>query len=86
VPKRSLITIDKKGTIISVNQAARDLFGYAVGTLVRQNVRVLMPEPHSSRHQEYVDRYLTSGKSSGAIGAWKGGSCAYRCLFLWLTL
>ncbi len=54
------------------SQAARDLFGYAVGTLIDKNVRILMPEPFASAHQGYVERYVGSGRSHGAIGLRKG--------------
>lgn len=37
------ITIDERGTILSVNPACETIFGYPAGEMLRQNIRVLMP-------------------------------------------
>lgn len=78
IQKRSIITIDKVGTIVGCNQTARDLFGYELGTLIDRNVRDLMPEPFKSQHSHYVERYLTTQKSHGAIGTWKERPAVHR--------
>lgn len=57
-----IITIDANGTVRSINSAAQKMFGYAEPEIVGQNVRVLMPEPHASRHDTYVGSYLKTGE------------------------
>ncbi|MDH3467433.1 MAG: PAS domain S-box protein [Gammaproteobacteria bacterium] len=56
----SLITIDKHGIIDGINQAGARLFGYQVSELVGRNVSILMPEPHRSQHDDYLQRYLAT--------------------------
>jgi len=57
-----IIVIDPKGRMEMVNQAAAELFGYAVEEMVGQNVRVLMPEPHHTHHDAYLRRYQRTGE------------------------
>lgn len=58
----ALITIDEWGTIDSVNQSAKSLFGYAEEEMVGHNVKLLMPEPHHTHHDQYLDRFRTTGE------------------------
>lgn len=57
------VTIDKRGIIDSINQAGARLFGYQVSELVGRNVSCLMPEAHRSQHDDYLQRYLTTGEA-----------------------
>ena len=59
----AIITIDEDGEIQSFNQAATRMFGYDADEAVGQNVRILMPEPHASRHDAYIKRYLDTGEA-----------------------
>ncbi|QPJ64834.1 MAG: PAS domain S-box protein [Candidatus Nitrohelix vancouverensis] len=58
-----LILIDAKGEILSVNNAVEDIFGYNATELIGNNVRMLMPEPDRSKHDQYIKNYLETGKA-----------------------
>lgn len=53
-----MIVIDAKGTILSFSAAAETMFGYSGAEAIGKNVRILMPEPDRSRHDQYMQRYL----------------------------
>lgn len=53
-----IITIDQQGVVLDFNPAAEKLFGYRRSEVVNRNVSMLMPEPHRSRHDDYIRRYL----------------------------
>ncbi len=59
----AIITIDAGGIMQSVNRATETLFGYAASELLGRSVDMLMPEPHHSRHQRYVDNFLETGEA-----------------------
>jgi len=56
-----IITINAVGTIQSVNPATLRIFGYDVEEIVGRNVNILMPEPHRTQHDGYLQSYLTTG-------------------------
>ncbi len=62
-----VITIDARGRIASFNPAASRMFGYAPEEVIGHNVSLLMPEPDASRHDSYIDNYM-SGKTARVIG------------------
>ena len=57
-----IFTIDSEGAIESVNFAACDIFGYHQSELLGRNVKVLMPEPDKSKHDQYISNYHTTRK------------------------
>jgi PAS domain S-box-containing protein len=59
----SIIVIDRRGQIESVNAATERMFGYTAEWLVGQNVRELMPEPYRAEHDGYLARYLATGEA-----------------------
>ncbi len=58
----AIITIDQKGIIQSFNPAAVSMFGYTLNDVIGKNVKVLVPPPHSKKHDGYIRRYLKTGK------------------------
>ena len=58
-----IVTIEDDGTIISVNPVVKSLFGYSDWELIGRKVSILMPEPHRSRHETYMENYLRTGEA-----------------------
>ena len=59
----AIVTVDERGVMRSFNRAAERLFGYSRQEAVGQPISLLMPEPHRSRHQQYIERYLATGEA-----------------------
>ncbi len=59
----AIIIIDEHGRMETFNKAATELFGYSAADALGMNVSMLMPEPHRSEHDHYVERYLTTGQA-----------------------
>jgi PAS domain S-box-containing protein len=58
-----IITINPSGSIESFNRAAARIFGYAPDQVMRRNIRMLMPEPYASAHDNYLERYVSTGQA-----------------------
>lgn len=58
----AVMVIDQAGRIELFNRAAEKLFGYRAEELLGKNVSVLMPEPDRSSHDDYMQRYMTTGE------------------------
>ncbi|MBI4990308.1 MAG: PAS domain S-box protein [Rhodocyclales bacterium] len=56
-----VITIDSRGIVRSVNPMLERMLGYTADELISHNVSILMPEPHRSRHDGYLKRYIDTG-------------------------
>lgn len=59
----AIITIDARGLIESVNSATLRMFGYERSELLGKQLGCLIPEPHRTLHQQYIDRYLQTGEA-----------------------
>lgn len=57
-----IITIDKNGVVKTLNPAAEKMFGYSSSEAINQNIKILMPEPFSSKHDTYIENYLKTGE------------------------
>ena len=55
------IVIKDDGTILEFNPFAESLFGYEAAEVVGKNIRMLMPEPYRSGHDQYLRSYLDTG-------------------------
>jgi len=60
----TIITIDERGVIETINPAAEKLFGYSVQELLGKNINMLMPEPERTQHNEYIAGYLQTGNAN----------------------
>lgn len=58
-----IITIDERGIIDTINPAGARLFGYEPPELIGKSINMLMPEPYSSQHDSYIERYLKTGEA-----------------------
>lgn len=57
-----IITIDNSGIIESYNASAERLFQFKANEVIGRNVKMLMPEPYRSQHDQYLERYNKSGE------------------------
>lgn len=56
-----IVIIDERGKVETINKTGADLFQYAIGEVVGNNVSMLMPEPDKSLHDSYLRNYLETG-------------------------
>lgn len=75
----ALIVIDRQATIMHVNNTTLNLFGYRADELIGKNIKILVPEPHKSLHDEYVKNYthekrVIIGHERNLSGVHKDGS------------
>lgn len=55
-----VVIIDSRGIIQGFNRAAEKMFGFSSDEALGQNVSILMPEPHRTKHNSYIERFLTT--------------------------
>jgi len=75
----AIILINKDAIIQNVNNTTLDIFGYSQDELIGKNIKMLVPEPHKSLHDEYVKNYKQEsrtiiGKQREIHGIHKDGS------------
>ena len=58
----SIMVIDEYGIIQAFNRAVMTGFGYEGHELLGRNVSMLMPDPHVSRHDTYLENYVHTGE------------------------
>ena len=58
-----IITIDERGLIRDINPSVEQLFGWRADELVGRNISMLMPEPHHSAHDGYLEHYRRTGEA-----------------------
>lgn len=57
-----IIIINEQGIIETFNPSASRLFGYTSAEVTGKNISILMPEPHRSMHDTYIQRYLETSQ------------------------
>ncbi len=57
-----IITIDDKGIVESINKSAAKQFLYSPDEVIGHNIKMLMPNPYHSEHDEYISRYNRTRK------------------------
>jgi PAS domain S-box-containing protein len=57
-----IIVIDSRGQVEAFNHAAERMFGYTEAEVLGRNVSILMPDPDRSKHDGYINHYLTTGE------------------------
>lgn len=60
----AIIRIDRYGSILDFAAKSEQFFGYSAAEVIGRNVSVLMPEPHASRHDQYIEAFLETGTRS----------------------
>src|SRR5262245_33981362 len=58
------LTIDARGRIVSASKSVERVFGWRAEELVGKNIKMLMPEPHRSRHDGYLANYARTGRTN----------------------
>lgn len=58
----AIITIDSKGSVLSMNNAVEHMFGYHPSELLKQNIKMLMPSPYKEMHDSYLANYIATGE------------------------
>lgn len=56
-----IITIEKNGTIETVNPAAAKIFEYTPEEIIGKDISTLMPEPDQSNHNRYIENFHNTG-------------------------
>lgn len=57
----AIIVIDDQGIVLEANRAVFSVLGYETEELVGRNISLIVPEPHHSAHDGYLQRYLKEG-------------------------
>ena len=58
-----IIAIDERGRIEWLNPSALRIFGYTQEELIGQNIKVLMPDPYHTQHDQYLSNYHQTGQA-----------------------
>jgi diguanylate cyclase (GGDEF)-like protein/PAS domain S-box-containing protein len=58
-----IATIDRKGLVVSINPAIREVFGYEPSECIGRNISMLMNPTDRARHDGYLQRYFETGEA-----------------------
>nr|WP_290444339.1 PAS domain S-box protein [Pseudoalteromonas sp. XMcav2-N] len=57
----AIIVINTQGKVQEFSPAAVEMFGYTRDEVLGNNLRMLMPEPYRSNHDQYIQNYFDTG-------------------------
>lgn len=58
-----IVTINAQGIIETLNPAAEKIFQYKASEVIGKNIKMLMPEPYRSEHDNYLSHYTKTGEA-----------------------
>lgn len=58
----AMVVIDENGIVTSFSATAEKMFGYDQDEIIGQNVKILMPMPYKTEHDNYLRRYKDTGE------------------------
>ena len=56
--------INKKGIVIFINRSVKKTLGFSSLELIGENISKIIPDEHASKHDQYLERYLKTGKKT----------------------
>jgi two-component system sensor kinase FixL len=59
----AVITINNNGQIQSFNNTAQNMFGYSFDEVKDINVKILMPQPYTDHHDQYLAQYIVTNET-----------------------
>lgn len=59
----AVVAIDSYGIVRFTSDSVKTIFGWEPSELIGKNVNVLLPEPHHSKHDGYLERYRETGQT-----------------------
>lgn len=59
----AVVAIDSYGIVRFTSDSVETIFGWEPSELIGKNVNVLLPEPHHSKHDGYLERYRETGQT-----------------------
>lgn len=60
---QAVVAISEDGTIEQINKNVSNMFGWARAELIGRNVKLLVPSPYREKHDQFLDRYKSSGNA-----------------------
>ncbi|MBS3804426.1 MAG: EAL domain-containing protein [Oleiphilaceae bacterium] len=56
-----VVSIDKKGIVLTFNQAAEDIFGYSSNEIIGRNINLIIGSKKDKQHDNYLTDYIVKG-------------------------
>ncbi|MCH7988132.1 MAG: response regulator [Planctomycetes bacterium] len=59
-----ILITNSNGIVLSASDSVEKVFGWKPDEIIARNVRVLIPEPHRSQHNDYLEAYQKTGMTN----------------------